>query len=100
MDRSGRWSLSPAFDVTYSYNPSGPWTGTHQMSLNGKRDNFEADDFIACAENAAMKRGRAAEILLQVQQAVSRWKEFAQDAGVPRETIRKIASTHRTDIIS
>lgn len=100
MDRSGRWSLSPAFDVTYSYNPSGPWTGTHQMSLNGKRDNFEADDFIACAENAAMKRGRAIEILLQVQQAVSRWKGFAQDAGVPREKIREIASAHRTEIIS
>ena len=23
MDRSGRWSLSPAFAVTYSYNPAG-----------------------------------------------------------------------------
>ena len=100
MDRSGRWSLSPAFDVTYSYNPSGSWTGTHQMSLNGKRDGFDVDDFVACARNAAMKRGRAAEILRQVQQAVSRWKEFAEEAGVPDKTVRKIASAHRTSIIS
>ena len=100
MDRSGRWSLSPAFDVTYSYNPSGPWTGIHQMSLNGKRDDFEVDDFVACAQNAAMKRGRATEILREVQQAVSRWKEFAEEAGVPNETVRKIAAAHRTGIIS
>lgn len=100
MNRTGRWSLSPAFDVTYSYNPSGRWTGTHQMSLNGKRDDFDVDDFVACARNAAMKRGRATEILWEVQQAVSRWKEFADEAGVPKETVRKIAAAHRTDIVS
>ena len=100
MDRSGRWSLSPAFDITYSYNPSGLWTGTHQMSLNGKRDEFEVEDFVACARNAAMKRGRATEILREVQQAVSRWKDFAEEAGVSHDIERKIATVHRTDIIS
>ena len=99
MDRSGQWSLSPAFDITYSYNPSGLWTGTHQMSLNGKRDEFVVDDFVDCARNAAMKRGRAAEILREVQQAVRRWKEFAEEAGVPQAIIRKIAAAHRMDII-
>ena len=49
MDRGGRWRLSPAFDVTYSYNPAGAWTATHQMTLNGKRDGFTLDDFRACA---------------------------------------------------
>lgn len=37
MDKSGNWRLSPAFDMTYSYNPVGDWTSTHQMSMNGKR---------------------------------------------------------------
>ena len=99
MDRSGRWSLSPAFDVTYSYNPSGRWTASHQMSLNGKRDAFELEDFVACASNAAMKRGRAADILREVQQAVSRWEEFAENAGVPGDTARKIAAAHRGAIL-
>ena len=40
MDKQGRWSLAPAFDMTYSHNPSGAWTATHQMTLNGKRDEF------------------------------------------------------------
>ncbi len=99
MDRSGRWSLSPAFDVTYSYNPAGRWTGAHQMTLNGKRDGFAVDDFVACARNAALKRGRATAILGEVEQAVSRWREFAEEAGVPGKTTRRIGAVHRTDLL-
>jgi serine/threonine-protein kinase HipA len=99
MDRKGEWSLSPAFDVTYSYNPSGTWTGSHQMSLNGKRDEFELDDFKACARNASMKRGRAEEILRQVQDAVSRWKDFAEEVGVPADLANRIGNAQRTGIL-
>ena len=59
MDKQGRWSLAPAFDMTYSYNPSGSWTAAHQMTLNGKRDGFTLEDFEACAKASLMKRGRA-----------------------------------------
>ena len=99
MDRSGRWAIAPAFDVTYSYNPGGRWTGAHQMSLNGKRDGFLAADFDACARTAAMKRGRATEILGQVQDAVSRWPEYAAQAGVPDAVIASIAAAHRLDLL-
>lgn len=100
MEQSGTWSLSPAFDMTYSYNPSGDWTSTHQMSLNGKRDNFKREDFKACAKNASMKRGRAEEILLQVMEAVLKWKDFAQDAGVPDDIADSIAAAQRTNIFN
>ena len=99
MDRSGRWSLAPAFDLTYSYNPAGRWTGAHQMSLNGKREGFAAGDFAACARNAAMRRGRAADILRQVRDAVRRWPEFAALAGVPDAAARRLAAAHRTDLL-
>ena len=89
----------PRRSRTYSYNPTGRWTGTHQMTLNGKRDGFEVGDFVACAQNAAMKRGRAAEILREVQHAVSRWRTFAEEAGVPDRTARAIAATHRTGLL-
>jgi serine/threonine-protein kinase HipA len=85
MNREGEWSLAPAFDVTYSYNPSGSWTATHQMTLNGKRDGFTLDDFKACAKSALMKRGRAATIIAEVQAAVQRWPEFAAEARLPDE---------------
>jgi serine/threonine-protein kinase HipA len=82
MDKSGEWSLSPAFDMTYSFNPSGVWTATHQMTINGKGDKFTMDDFKACAKTASMKRGRANIIIDEVNQAVSRWQVYADDAGV------------------
>ncbi len=99
MSKSGNWTLSPAFDLTYSYNPQGDWTARHQMSLNGKRDNFTIEDFKACAKNASMKRGRAEEIVRQVQAAVLRWKHFADESGVPPAVADGIAKTHRVDIL-
>ncbi|MCH8858355.1 MAG: type II toxin-antitoxin system HipA family toxin [Proteobacteria bacterium] len=99
MDQSGTWSLSPAYDMTYSYNSRGDWTASHQMSLNGKRDNFTIDDFRACARNASMKRGRADEILRQAQDIVLKWDKFAREAGVPGNVASRIAKSHRTNIL-
>lgn len=95
MDKTGVWSLSPAFDVTYSYNPSGAWTSSHQMTLNGKRDDFALDDFRACARTAAMKRGRAETIIKEVCSVVSRWRDYADDAGVPAAWRDRIQKTLR-----
>lgn len=90
MDKAGRWSLAPAFDMTYSYNPEGSWTASHQMSLNGKRDEFILADFQACAKTAAMKRGRAEKIIGEVQAAVARWPEYAAQARVPTDWSKRI----------
>jgi len=95
MNQHGEWALAPAFDVTYSYNPSGSWTATHQMTLNGKRDGFTMADFAACAKAALMKRGRAATIIHEVQAAVRRWPEFAAEAQLADEWRSKIQHTHR-----
>ena len=99
MDKSGNWSLSPAFDMTYSYNPLGDWTSRHQMSLNGKRDDFTIDDFKACAKNVSMKRGRAEAIVREVQTAVLQWKQFADKSGVPTDVADGISKTLRTGIL-
>lgn len=95
MDQQGEWSLAPAFDVTYSYNSSGSWTATHQMTLNGKRDGFVLEDFEACAKAAVMKRGRAAKIIEEVRDAVMCWPEFAAEAGLSDDWRDKIQKTHR-----
>ena len=95
MDKSGNWKLSPAFDMTYSYNPNGDWTSTHQMSMNGKRGGFTMDDFKACANTALMKRGRARQIVLEVQEVVSRWSEYAEEATVSSDLMEKIQRTLR-----
>jgi serine/threonine-protein kinase HipA len=52
------------------------------MTLNGKRDDFALVDFKTCAKAASMKRGRADTILAEVQDTVSRWPDYADEAGV------------------
>ncbi len=98
MDRDGRWSLSPAFDLTYAYRPDGTWTRTHQMSLNGRREGFTLEDFRACARVASMKRGRAEVILADVRESVRRWRSYAADAGVDDERAAQIESTHLLEL--
>ncbi len=93
MDQAGKWSLSSAFDVTYSYQPTGLWTGRHQMTLNGKQDNFTLDDFKVCAKGTSMKRGRAETIIDEVRAVISRWCDYADEVGVnpaQRDKIQKV----------
>lgn len=99
MDKAGRWSLAPAYDMTYSFQPSGKWTSTHQMTLNGKRDGFTRDDFRACAEAISMQRGRAEAILDGVRRVVSRWPQYAEEAGVSPDWLDKIARTLRLKVL-
>lgn len=98
MDRAGQWFLAPAFDVTYSYNPDGAWTSKHQMTLNGKGDNFTFEDLKTCAKTAMMKNGRAKTILAEVTAAVKKWPNFAEKADVAKIWRPKIQATHRTRI--
>jgi serine/threonine-protein kinase HipA len=95
MDKSGAWSLSPAFDVTYAYNPQGAWTARHQMSINGKTEGFTLADFRACAQLAGLKRARDEEILADVIAAVKNWPRYAQEARVLADQRERIASTLR-----
>ena len=97
MDREGRWSLSPAFDVTYSFNPSGPWTRQHQLRFNGKRDGFKAEDFRDFGRTVGMKRTRPGEILDEVLAAVARWPDFAAEVGVEPQLAELAGSHHRVD---
>jgi serine/threonine-protein kinase HipA len=98
MDKEGHWTLAPAFDVTYSYNPSGSWTATHQMTLNGKRDGFVMADVHAGAQSAGLKRGRADALVEEVRAAVASWRDFAARAKLADDVSEKIRKVHRLDL--
>ena len=90
MDNNGRWSLAPAYDVCYSYNPYGRWTNRHQMSVNGKRDGFTRGDLLTVAERMGIKRGK--EIIEKVIDTISDWGRFAAEAGVKAGHLKEIKS--------
>ncbi|HZI92482.1 MAG TPA: type II toxin-antitoxin system HipA family toxin [Thermoleophilaceae bacterium] len=98
MDRSGTWTLAPAFDMTYAYRPSSDWTGQHQMSLNGKRENFTLRDFNEVGRTATLKRGRAEGIVEEVRGVVSRWSNYAAKAAVSEDHTERIQSALRLSL--
>ena len=96
MDKSGRWSLSPAYDVSYSYNPLGEWTSKHQMSINGKRDDFTRDDLHAVAKRFRLgSRIAIDKVLEEVDAAVKKWKKFAKAGGVSEAMAVSVGKAHR-----
>lgn len=86
------WQLAPAFDLAYSFRPDSPWVGSHQMTLNGKRDKFVLDDLLLPA-TTFMKEAR--HIIDTVLEVVSRWPEYAERAGVSRDFSAAIRKNHR-----
>lgn len=97
MYQDGRWRLSPAFDMIYSHNPAGKWTHQHQMTINGKQDHFVLSDLITVGESISIPK--SVEMIKEVAEAVGRWPEFAQSAGIPGKEIDEIGRNHRLDIL-
>ncbi|PKA12512.1 toxin HipA [Leptospira meyeri] len=90
MDKTGKWNLSPAYDMTYSYNPNGQWTSRHQMSINGKREKFQLEDLIELGKKADLKNIQIKSIITQTKDIVSSWKKYAKQSNVPNSLINPI----------
>jgi len=88
MNRYGEWSLSPAYDLTYSFNPNGKWTAVHQMIINGKRSDIRLNDLLNSAKAMRIKEDKAMEICVEVDRAISKWNHFAREAYLEEETIK------------
>ncbi len=90
MDRTGKWRLSPAYDMGYAYNPAGGWTSQHQMSINGKFDNITRDDLLDFAKRNNIKD--AGETIDMIIECASRWPTIARECEVPQKMIDAIAN--------
>lgn len=85
MDRSGKWRLSPAYDMGYAYNPKGGWTSQHQMSVNGKFDNITRGDLLEFARRNNIRDGGG--IIDMITDTAARWPAIAKECGVPQPMI-------------
>ena len=88
MDKLGKWKLSPAYDVTYAYNPNNRWLRQHQMSVNGKRNKIGRLDLMAVTEVLDPRSKRV--IIDQVVEGISEWKGIGKEAGVPAQRVNEI----------
>lgn len=91
MDKKGAWSLSPAFDVTYSYDPASVWVKQHNLSVNGKTIDISKDDLLKVGKEMNIKHAKA--IIEDVQEVVKKWPQYAKDAKVKEKQIKAINNT-------
>lgn len=93
MDRQGRWSLSPAYDLCHAEGSD--FTRFHQLSLNGKTSGFTRADLKHLAEYADLPQGRETLILDEVLEAFNGWEARAEDLEIPQRLRDHVRRTLR-----
>ncbi len=98
MSSQGNWSVSPAYDLTFSSGPS----GEHSTMIMGEGKNPKKEHLLKLARIANIKQDKALEIIDQVLAATQKWQEFASHAGVSisqTQNIKEILNVIRKNII-
>jgi len=96
MDKSGKWSLTPAYDVTYAYKPTGQSTNGHQMTIAGKRYNFTGKDLQSIANDISYTNAKDGIEAIQV--TLNQWEHYADRAGIPNKQSQKLKKAFRLNL--
>ena len=96
MNKNGIWNLSPAFDITYS-NGTG-YTKNHQLSLNGKTNDFTLNDILQLAKKHSIKDNIAKEYIEQTVEVFSKFKKKAKEIDVKEQTLSRIYDELRLNL--
>lgn len=92
MNKQNYWKLSPAYDVTFAFDPQNKWMHQHQLSINGKRQNIQLADLLTLAKEMNIKKPK--DTILQVMKALQQWNDLATLAGIPADQIDYIGKQH------
>ncbi len=98
MDREGKWRLSPAYDVTFSFNPTNKWLRAHQMTINNKSDHILYEDLITAGLNMGIKKKKSDEVIDRIVCVVDNFEQYASEVGIREKTcvaIRKVLDENR-----
>ncbi len=90
MNRRGEWTLAPAYDVTFSYDPNNRWLKAHQMLINNKSDNIEYSDMIESAVQMGIRKQIAEQIVTDVINVAQKSGTYFEKAGVREETYEAV----------
>lgn len=90
MDRSGNWKLSPAYDITFSYNQNNIWLKAHQMLINGKNENITYEDLISSGKNMGISSVKCKKIVNDVNKVLDNIENYFARAGVREKSFSKI----------
>jgi serine/threonine-protein kinase HipA len=91
MDPIGNWSLSPAYDLTFSSGPG----GEQSTMVKGEGKAPGTEHLRELAREAALTPAAAQAIIDQTRHALSEWPHLAKTHGVSAASQKQIASRLR-----
>ena len=86
MDPLGRWSLTPAYDLTFAKGHG--WTAQHQMRVQGRTAGIRLEHLLGLAGDLGISRPQ--RVIDQVRSAVATWPVHAGELDIGPESVRRI----------
>lgn len=86
MNENGKWTLSPAYDLTFSAGPG----GEQSMTVMGEGRNPGIEHLIRLGKEAKIPKRHIQEIIEQTQTALSQWSFLAGQHNISVKTIKLI----------
>jgi serine/threonine-protein kinase HipA len=86
MAKDGTWHPTPAYDLTLSEGPG----GEHNLAVAGEGKNPTKTDIMSVADKASIPKAQAEQLFAQVLDAVDRWPQFGNEAGLSDKRIAEI----------
>lgn len=80
MDKSGKWTLSPAYDITFTWR-SPSESASHCFSLRGKINNVTRDDLIEFAKDESIPMPN--RIIDEVMTGICNFRTYCETYQVP-----------------
>jgi serine/threonine-protein kinase HipA len=94
MDANGEWTLSPAYDLTFSSGPG----GEQSTMVLGEGKNPGPEQLIKLGVDAKIDRAKIDRIIEQTHHALSQWTTLAKQYSVSRGNIELIKRKIRTNL--
>ncbi|MDA9773774.1 type II toxin-antitoxin system HipA family toxin [Saprospiraceae bacterium] len=94
LKKDHHWTLAPAYDICYAYDPKSIWVSQHALSINGKRSEQKRADFMTIARSMNIKK--AAKIIDELCDKIANWRSYAEQVGVDEQKIKRIQDSFIT----
>lgn len=83
MNKEGQWSLSPAYDITYSKGSA----KQHITTIGGKAKDFNLEDLIKIGKSYAIKSKRVIQIIEKTTEILKTFEVRASIVGINKDEI-------------
>lgn len=94
MNKAGRWSLSPVYDLAYNSGMN----GYHQMDVAGEAKHPTRSDLLKLAKAADIKKNKAQAMIDQVASAAEAFLTIIDNYDIEKELSNKVACDIKDNI--